>query len=257
MKAIAGAWKRLRQVRTVPPYTALAVIYDHVMDHVDYDHWAGYLDQLLRKHAGSVRTLLDASCGTGTLARHLQKRGYEVWGCDASLTMVRKAHHRSPQTLWWCGDVRHLALQQKPQAILSTYDSMNYLMNPEEWQQALLSFYTALPAGGVLLFDVSTVHNSKTVFQRYVQKETTPAGTYWRSSYYRTRSSIQVNEFKIILAQEPRVTYHETHRQKILTLAKVLHHVNASPFALLAAYADFTLQPAREFAERLHFVLQK
>jgi hypothetical protein len=153
--------------------------------------------------------------------------------------------------------VRHLAIRRKPDAIISTYDSMNYLMTAEEWQQTLARFYAALPEEGVLIFDVSTVYNSKTAFQRYIQKETTSAGTYWRSSYYRPRSGIQVNEFKIVLTREPLVTYHEVHKQKIISLQQVLAYITASRFALLATYADFTFQPAREHAERLHFVLQK
>lgn len=257
MKAISKAWGRLRQVRSVPPYAVLAEIYDQVMDHVNYDQWAGYLDQLLCKHGHKVHIVLDASCGTGVLDRQLQKKGYSLWGCDVSLMMVKKACDRAETTNFWCGDVRHLSVHRKPHAIISTYDSMNYLMTADEWQQALDRFYQALPIKGVLIFDVSTVYNSKTAFQRYVQKETTLAGTYWRNSYYRPRSSIQYNEFKIVLTREPQVTYHEIHKQKILSLQKVLEHIAASRFALLAAYADFTFQPAREQAERLHFVLQK
>jgi SAM-dependent methyltransferase len=257
MKAISGAWGRLRQVRSVPPYAVLAEIYDEVMDHVNYDQWAGYLDQLLRKHGHNVHTVLDASCGTGVLDRQLQQKGYSLWGCDVSLMMVKRARGGAEKSSCWCSDVRHLALRRKPDAIISTYDSMNYLMTADEWQQALDRLYQALPQKGVLIFDVSTVYNSKTAFQRYVQKETTPAGTYWRNSYYRPRSSIQFNEFKIVLTREPKITYHEIHKQKIVSLQKVLDYIAASRFALLAAYADFTFQPAREQAERLHFVLQK
>lgn len=243
--------------RKVAPYSALAAIYDYVMDHVDYGRWARYLLALLDKHGVQVQQVLDVSCGTGSLGRCLQEAGLRVYGCDAAVSMLQAARKKMASPFIWCSDIRHLALRFQPQAILSTYDSMNYLMTEADWLAALRSVQQLLSLNGIFIFDISTLHNSKTLFQRYLQREATPAGNYVRTSYYQKRNSIQINEFKIRLTGAPSVRYHEVHRQKILSLATVLGYIAQTDMTVQGCYADFTFLPAREEAERLHFVLKK
>jgi predicted TPR repeat methyltransferase len=239
------------------PYSALAAIYDHVMAHVDYDRWARYLLNLFDRHSGPISRVLDVSCGTGSLTRGLQEAGLTVYGCDASQAMVRIARDKLQPGHLWCGDIRSIGLRWSPQAVVSTYDSMNYLMSETEWLDSLRSVYGLLPAQGLFVFDISTLYNSKTSFQRYVQKERTPKGNYLRTSYYQKRGSIQINEFKIRLNQEPKRIYFEQHRQKILSLDTVHRYIAKTDFQLEGCYADFTFLPAQELAERAHFVLKK
>ncbi len=245
-------WPKVKQA---PPYSALAPLYDYVMAHVDYEKWARYLTTLIKKHGDGRQQVLDASCGTGNLLPWLAKAGFTVYGCDSALPMVRVARKKNPAYPIWCGDVRHPALRKRWQVILSTYDSMNYLMSEKDWLASLHQIHSMLEPMGLFIFDVSTLYNSQTLFQRYVQKDETPIGRYHRTSYFRKREQIQFNEFKIKLIGEPAITWHEVHRQKILALDKVKSYIAKTPFKVAASYADFTLMQARENAERVHFVV--
>jgi SAM-dependent methyltransferase len=243
--------------KNAEPYSALAPIYDYVMDHVDYRLWAQYLLTLIKKHGKNIKRVLDVSCGTGSLWQRLEEAGMTVYGCDPAWSMLKVAKRKLTPRYLWCGDIRHLGLRWQPQVVLSTYDSMNYLMCATDWMKALQSIHGVLPTEGLFIFDISTLHNSKTFFQRYVQKEKTPGGNYLRTSYYRSRNSVQVNEFKINLEKAPGVTFHEIHRQKILARDTILQYIGKTQFFLEGCYADFSFLPAGENAERLHFVLKK
>lgn len=255
MSAILPSEKK--NVRVTAPYSALAPIYDYVMDHVDYALWARYLLSLFKQHGEKVQRVLDVSCGTGSLCRQLADAGLTVYGCDAAWPMLRVARKKVGAQRLWCGDLRSIGATWAPQAVLSTYDSMNYLMTQADWMAALLSIHRLLPVGGIFIFDISTLYNSTTVFQRYIQKDTTPGGNYSRTSYFQSRGSIQVNEFTIRLAGAPGILFKEVHRQKILSLETVRGYIAETPFQLQACYSDFTFLPANEKAERVHFVVKK
>ena len=69
-------------------YTALAAIYDHVMDHVDYQKWAEYIFDLFEFAQVKVEKILDISCGTGELLRYMFPQKYKIIASDKSLDML-------------------------------------------------------------------------------------------------------------------------------------------------------------------------
>ena len=68
---VAGFGANMR----VRPYQAIAGLYDRIMDHVDYEAWAGYIDTLFTRFHPGVRSVLETACGTGSLAVLLISRG--------------------------------------------------------------------------------------------------------------------------------------------------------------------------------------
>ncbi|HNY90583.1 MAG: bifunctional 3-demethylubiquinone-9 3-methyltransferase/ 2-octaprenyl-6-hydroxy phenol methylase [bacterium ADurb.Bin431] len=248
------------QVIAAEPYTALAQIYDQVMNHVDYDHWARHLIRLARLHGVEPRTVLDVSCGTGTLCREFQSRGFRVLGCDASLPMVKiAAAFRSSRAAipYWCTAMDRVAIRTPVELVLSSYDSMNYLLEPQQWQSAFQRLHELLVPGGLFIFDISTLRNSTETFADYVHQEEFAEGSYRRTSLFDAERNIQYNYFEIELSSAPGCLYKEVHSQSIRALAQVEDFIALSPFTLLGQYANFTLRPGSERAERVHFVLKK
>jgi len=244
---------------TIPAYEALAAIYDEVMAHVDYEHWAEYIDQLVDKH-GSGRKIYDISCGTGTCCAELYNLGYQVWGSDNSWPMVKQAvkkFNSTPlQNCFFCASMEYPAIRFQPDVIVSLYDSINYLIESAQWMTCLSNVASLLKPGGLFIFDVSTILNSQQDFANLVHKEQTSQGEYVRKSTFNSQTCLQKNVFEIRFRNK-KSGFKETHVQKIRALKEVEQFIKASPLNLVAGYEDFSLTPFSEECERVHFVLIK
>ena len=49
-------------------YETLAKMYDALMDDVNYQKWADYIDTMLQKNGCPGKRLLDLGCGTGNIS---------------------------------------------------------------------------------------------------------------------------------------------------------------------------------------------
>jgi len=243
------------------PYEALAQIYDQVMDHVDYRHWAHYILKLALLHGEEPKLILDVSCGTGSLDRALSMHNLRVLACDASLAMVRRAmqseKQKAQRVMYWCCDMRHLSLHIQADVILSLYDSMNYLLEDDDWIRTLVEVHRRLQPFGLFIFDISTLHNSLETFAEYHHEERTTNGYYRRTCFFDAAASVQYNYFTIYLHNTPEMAYSEVHRQRIRSLEQVDQLISQTPFKRVGIYSDFSLKPGSEKADRVHYVLQK
>lgn len=254
-----GIIRMLRQEEKAfaTPYSKLASIYDFVMRHVDYVHWADYVESVLDRHRLLPTRMLDLACGTGTLTLELAARGYRMSGTDGCGEMLevarRKAvegsydipfHHRSFLDL--VGMERH-------DCAVSLYDSVNYLMNLDDLAQMLNGVHEVVHRGGLFVFDLCTVTNSLRYFRNMREREKGDGFSYTRHSYY--EDGIQYNEFKITF-NSPKIVVHELHQQRIYALSDVEPVIEASPFSLEAAYDGFGFCEPTERSDRVHFVLR-
>src|ERR1019366_7724543 len=61
----------------------------------------------------SPRSVLDAGCGTGRVARELAGRGMDVVGVDAAESMIATARRLAPELAWHVADIRDLTLDRR------------------------------------------------------------------------------------------------------------------------------------------------
>lgn len=249
----------LHKAKPVPPYSKLAPIYDYLMRHVDYHRWAHYIYRLLQKAHPQARTVLDISCGTGSLALRLQAHGLDVFGFDLAADMVRLAVAKAGRTgtpkHFWCGDMRRFALARPVDAVVCTYDSLNYCTDLDCLQPVFANVHGALSTNGLFIFDVCTERNSRRNFQHYREKDEHDGWVYLRRAYYRRKERLQVNEF--FLHQPPRGEwYFEEHRQRIYRLEE-LRKLIRPWFVEVGVFDDFSLRRGSEKSDRVHFMLRK
>jgi SAM-dependent methyltransferase len=64
-----------------------------------YERLVAEIAQLVERASGPASRVLDASCGTGSLAIRLARRGHSVVGLDAVEALVLAARHRTPLEL--------------------------------------------------------------------------------------------------------------------------------------------------------------
>lgn len=141
-------------------YRSIASHYDlHLMD-----WYAGTygkrLQTMLTERGLAGSRLLDAGCGTGTLALMLAGAGYRVTGIDLSESLLRQARRKDSAgaVRWIQGDITRLALGETFDVVVSVADVLNHLDRLEAWGAALRGFAEHLRPGGYAFFDVMTCH---------------------------------------------------------------------------------------------------
>lgn len=247
-------------VRKDEPYSHLATIYDYVMSHVDYKRWASYIDHLLLRAHIAADEILDISCGTASLGWHLHQLGYGIALFDRSVAMAQQAVHKFRRgglyVPVWVADMRAFTLKRPYQVAVCSYDSMNYLLKEDDWQKVLSCVSAALSPGGIFVFDVCTELNSLRNFKNYKDRDSGPGFHFTRNSHYSQQDRIQTNEFHISIYKGSKRSYYEVHRQRIYSLEEIMALLAKSHFDMVGMYEDFTVNPASEKSERVHFVLQ-
>lgn len=111
-------------------------------------------DSLGVERGGAV---LDLGCGTGRHAVELARRGYEVVGCDLSLSMLARAgdeaQEREAKLNFVQGDMREMAFEEQFDGVYSWNTSFGYF-EEEKNAQVVDRVHRALKAGGLFLLDV-------------------------------------------------------------------------------------------------------
>src|ERR1700754_1364649 len=148
-------------------YEAFAPYYDLFTSHHRYDEWTATLEQCARAAGLRGNRLLDVACGTGKSFLPFLPRGYEVTACDLSPAMLALAAEKAG------GRARVLEADMRALPVLGSFDlvcclddAVNYLLTEEELRSALAGLRSNLAPGGVIVFDVNTLHAFRTFFAR-------------------------------------------------------------------------------------------
>jgi SAM-dependent methyltransferase len=239
------------------PYSALAFIYDQMMDHVDYKTWAVYISKIFEFTEIKVDIILDASCGTGELARFLHKMKYKLLASDLSFEMlaVLKSKKEMNKTPVFTADSRYLPLHNDSVvAALMLYDSINYHTNRKDLICTFSEMYRILRPGGIFIFDTVTRMHCMTYFNQEIEKQFWENVGYTRKSRFDNRANIQYTEFDIFLHGEK---YHENHMQRIYTMDELIEISKKENFKVVATFDEFSFNRANIHSERIHFVCRK
>jgi SAM-dependent methyltransferase len=98
--------------------------------------------------------VLDVCCGTGYLARLLTGRGYRVAGLDLSPKMAAFARKTAPKGAFFVANASNFALSAPFDAAVSTFDSLNHILDYPGLEAAFRNTAAALEPGAPFAFDV-------------------------------------------------------------------------------------------------------
>jgi SAM-dependent methyltransferase len=99
--------------------------------------------------------VLDLCCGCGHVTKELVLRGYSVTGVDLSVGLIEHARREFPAVDFRVQDARHLQVEERFDAILSTFDSLNHILTLEDLRQVFVAAKRALSPEGLFLFDMN------------------------------------------------------------------------------------------------------
>jgi 2-polyprenyl-3-methyl-5-hydroxy-6-metoxy-1,4-benzoquinol methylase len=154
-------------------YRSLAHHYDlHGWDWYARSFGARLIELLRERGLAPGSSILDAGCGTGSLALMLSASGYRVTGVDLSPEMVARARAKDAAGAidWRVGDITSLAVGAMFDAVVSVADVFNHLETLDDWETALRSLGAHLSPGGLVFVDAMTCRGLEQMDVQSVQE---------------------------------------------------------------------------------------
>lgn len=244
-------------------YAGFASVYDMFMDNIPYEEWCRYLTGLLREQGVEDGLVLDLGCGTGTLTRLLADEGYDMIGVDLSDEMLEMAMEKEAEEpkgiLYLMQDMREFELYGTVRAIVSICDSMNYMLDYEDFVEVLRLANNYLDPGGVFIFDLNTIYKYKeTMGETTIAENREESSFIWENFYDEDE---QINEYDLTLfIREEDGRYQkqeEVHYQKAYDLDTVKQAIAEAGMDFVAVYDAFTKAAPKEDSERIYVIARE
>lgn len=247
-----------------PNYTVLAPLYDRIMQDVDYESWAEYIDDLIQIHAPSTEAILELACGTGSIAILLDEFGYyRITATDVSKEMIEvassKAAAKRSDVEFRAMDMLEIDLDHRFDLVLMVFDSINYLHTKNRLMKLFSGIERILKPGGFFIFDFATPRNSRKAIH-FLNNEQGRLGNYryHQTSLYDGKEKMHTNEFRIEeLTGDGKTILNisrEVHRQRVFDLQEMTGILGESRLSLTAAYDDFSFRPADRKSLRITMI---
>lgn len=247
-------------------YSVLAHLYDTLMEDVDYEMWADFIDEVIQTHHPKPVDVLELACGTGAISLCLAELNvYQLTATDLSASMVEKGRQKAAEKeldiQFHTMDFTNIQSSKKFDIIFSVFDSVNYLHTKKEILQMVHGCQEILKPGGLLIFDFSTPQNSLEAVD-YLNNEEGSFGDYryFRKSTYDPSQNFHFNEFEIDKMADDGKTiiqsFRELHKQRIYSLKEMLSILEQTSYHQVAKYEGFDLVNADENSSRVTMVLR-
>jgi len=237
------------------------------MRDVGYEMWADYVEEICARHGLDPRTVLDVACGTGNSTLPFARRGYRTVGVDSSSAMLAIARAKAAaaglQVEFAQQDMRRLEPEALKTAssfdlVICLYDSLNYLTDPRELDEALVGFRKAVRPGGLFVFDVNAARRLSLMTETSLflegpgwtfieRNDYDPATFMWRievTGFLRTRGNLYRR-------------FREVHRERSYSEKEVRAALRRAGFETRAAYSAFGFEPAGPDSARIYFVAER
>jgi SAM-dependent methyltransferase len=200
--------------------------------------------------------ILDVCCGTGYLAGLLAARGYRVSGFDASAEMIRYAREKVPEAEFEVCEAAAFSCQARYDAAVSTFDSLNHILEKEDLEAALGKVARALRPGAPFAFDMLLDEAYHTHWgEAFALVRDDHVLTITGSGYdFRSRvASCTVTMFRLVAGAWRR--WDSIIRERCYTLKEIGEAVSRAGFEQLACYDARDLGMAGQLGEgRTFFV---
>ncbi|MBQ8161027.1 MAG: class I SAM-dependent methyltransferase [Clostridia bacterium] len=238
-------------------YTQFAEIYDELMSDVDYEVWADQYARLMDGFGIGPRShICECACGTGNLTIPLRKRGFVITGVDLSQDMLwiaaQKAREAAQMIPFVRQDMRSLRLHRPVDAILSTCDGVNYLMQEEDLSSFFTSAYASLRPGGGLFFDLSTPYKLQNLLgDRLICQDTDHITFFWQNHYHENRCSVDMELSFFVKEKDGRYRrIDEEQKQRSYSFETLKTLLERAGFVDCACFGNVSLRIPTEHEER-------
>lgn len=207
--------------------------------------------------------VLDLGCGTGTLTELLYQRGYDMIGIDFSQDMLNIAVEKKAKTgsdiLYLCQDMRELDLYSTVGTVISSCDSINYLLEDKEVEETFRLVNNYLYPGGLFIFDFNTVYKYEQIIGDTTIAENRKDCSFIWENYYHEEERINEYDLTIFVQEREELfrRFSETHYQKGYTLEEMKFFVERAGLKFMEAIDADTHEEPDEVSERIYIIARE
>ena len=242
-------------------YHALAASYDRLTNDVHYEEAAAFYEEILKREHLTPRTAADLACGTGSVAMLLAKKGLRVTAVDMSEEMLcvaaQKAQELSNPPMFIHQKLQNLWLPRGVDLAVCALDSLDYITDPEDCQEAIRRVYKILNPGGCFIFDVNTPEKLKAMDDQIFLDEDEDVYCVWRGEF---DSDSNICTYAMDLFQRQGRTWsreYEEHREYAYSAAQLRQYLQNAGFTGIEVFADRRMEAPRPGEQRMFLKARK
>lgn len=190
------------------------------------------IENILKKH--KVQTVLDLTCGTGSQALWLAKRGFDVVGSDFNTKMLKIAENKTREEkleiTFLQGDMRTKKVG-KFDAVITIFNAVGHLTKLD-FEKAMRNIYENLKDGGLYVFDINNLS--------YLKKDN-------------NITTLTIDWQKIVENKTVRVIQYSTiDKSGILASYTTFHELESSKPKISRSAQTLQVYSAKQLEEMLH-----
>jgi len=219
-------------------YECFAPYYDNYMRHVDYDKWTDKILTLYTQHTSrELKDVMELACGTANISERLVQRGYHVTASDLSLEMLKYASQKKFKPVLMQADMTSELPQYAFDLVILAFDSINYLIDPNDISKMLDNVYNSLRTNGIFIFDISTYKNSQDNFNDYINLDESPEYVLIHRAKFEKEKRLQQTHITIFKKSDNHyIKMDEKHCQRVYYVLEILQLVENSRLECVGIY---------------------
>ena len=236
----------------VPPYTEASLIYNRLMEDVDYPGWCQYILDLADEYGFDTRSVYDLSCGTGTFLHLFPAAG--KFGIDISEQMIKEGKKNYPELDLSVGNMLHPPVKDVA-LYLNIHDALNYISDLDAIRDHIKFMDEHLNEGQTYLFDFALPGVMNNFFDDTSYEDTNDAGiSFKRKNTYDLKNKRSITDLYIYHPNGR--SFHEQHIQHIYDFEEIQNLSVEFPSRSFIFLEEFTFEQAHEASNRLLVIMR-
>ena len=242
-------------------YKELAISYDRLTNDVDYGAVVSFYHEILEAEGVDPRSAVDLACGTGSVTALLAETGIPVIGVDMSEDMLTVAMQKTQDMenppRFICQKLQDLRLARGVDLAVCALDSMDYILDPRDCQEAIRRVYKALNPGGCFIFDVNTPEKLHAMDGQVFLDEDDDVYCVWRGEF---DEETNICSYGMDLFQRSGTVWHrsfEEHREYAYSAEQLVSYLKNAGFTSIAVYGDRQFAPPAAGEQRIYLKARK
>jgi len=242
-------------------YHNLAVSYDRLTNDVNYEATVDFYYEILKQEGLKPRTAVDLACGTGSVTAILAKKGVRTIGVDMSEEMLtvatQKAADIEPAPWFICQSLQQLRLPRAVDMAVCALDSLDYITDPADCQEAIRRVFKYLNPGGIFIFDVNTPEKLRAMDGQVFLDEDDDVYCIWRGEF---DQETNICSYGMDLFQRKGNLWErsfEEHCEYAYSADQLVGYLKDAGFTHIRVYADRRLESPAAGEQRIYIKARK